>query len=161
MPALPLPPGHAILSWTAPSHPHHHRTIRWYLGCLIVVGGLLVYSIMTAAWSFTALIVLIVALYGWQHRREMPDHRLTITDQGFQFDKRFTPWQLCSGFWTLKGPGYIELHLERQNAIDKRIRIQTGPVDLALLHETLVQFTVERTDRTEDTLDIITRILKI
>jgi hypothetical protein len=135
--------------------------VQWYLGCIAIIGGLIGYSIWTEAWTFTGLIVLIVGIYVWQHRRDMPNHSITITDRGFQYDAIFTPWQQCKGFWMLRGPDYIELHLEREHAPTKECRIQLGSLNPEDVHDVLAQYVSEQTHRTEDTLDMITRILKI
>ena len=157
----PPPPGNILAMWEAPSQPHYEHSVRWYIGAAATALVLLGYSVWTKAWTFTGLLVLIAGVYSWHMRRTPPVRRMTITDRGFQLDRVFTPWERCKGFWMLQGEHYIELHFERADGPLRHCKIQTGDVDAQALRNVLHSFTEERTDRTEDTLDMISRLLKI
>ena len=152
---------HAIVAWEAPMQPTYERSIRWYIGAVVVCTLLLGYSIWTQAWSFTLVLVLLGAVYAWNHRSSQPTKHIAIHEQGFSFGKEFIPWNQCNGFWMLEGPGYVELHFEKKAGRVRDIKIQTGDIDLGALRELLLHFIPEFQERHERFLDMIARLLKI
>jgi len=152
---------HAIVAWEAPIQPTYNRSTLWYICAIAVCGGLLGYSIWTEAWTFTLVLVLLGALYAWNHRSDSPTKHIAIHEQGFSFGKEFIPWNQCHGFWMIEGPGYVELHFERKTGRFRDIKIQTANVKLPELRELLLHFLPEFQERHERFLDMIERLLKI
>lgn len=150
-----------LLEWTAPTHPIHVRTWRWYAIAGAVIALLLLFSIWTRAWSFTLVIIMFSAVLPLSQRRGPPKQTMRIFEHGFTIGKEFTPWQQCKGFWMLQGPNYIELHIERTQKRDNHVQILTGNVDYRDIFTVLSRFLPLFEDRQQGVLDIISRILKI
>ena len=147
------------LSWTANAHVQHSRTPRWYIFAGALVIALLLYSIVTSAWTFTIVIILLTGLYAYVYDHEGNQKTITITEHGVQLNNEFTSWNDCTGFWMLQGADYVELHIQRNQRSE--ITIQTGSVTPLRVREVLSLFIPEFTGRKEGILDMIIRILKI
>jgi len=150
-----------LLQWTAPEKPTHIRGKRWYVGAGLVLAALTAYAVLTEAWSFIVVIVLMAVVYGLVHRKPHPQHTVIVTEQHLQWDKRTIPWNDCEGFWMLQGPGYVELHIELKTGRKRHLTVQTGTNDSQQMHTLLAQFMPFLADRHENILDAIFRICKL
>ena len=95
------------------------------------------------------------------HWKEPSKQKISIFEDGFQYDNAYTAWGECKGFWMIRGQGYVELHIERQRGVRREFVIQTGSENPQKIRETLQQFLPEFTDRHESFIDMLSRILKI
>ncbi|MDA0376686.1 MAG: hypothetical protein O3A80_05285 [bacterium] len=155
-----LPPEEdRILTWSAPEHMHHMRTRIWYFIACALVAFCIVYSVMTEAWSFTGLIVVLTILYWKIHRQELDHCEIQLWRNGFAMNGVFSEWGECEGYWILKCHDYYELHIEKRNG--DCVKIQTGDVDPYQLHDLLPHFLPQLADRREKVLDTIIRICKL
>lgn len=154
-------PGQIFLSWTAPTNPKVERGTKWYLGTIMAISLLLLYSIWTQAWTFTLLIVLLTIILAWSLRKETPIKSISIGEYGIQMETAFIGWDDCVGYWLLQGPNYIELHFERNKGKPKYSKILIGDVDMQDIRIVLSTYTTELTDRIERPLDMLSRLLKI
>lgn len=154
-----IPAEDPILEWRAPQHHHQDRGKTWYIIATIVAASLLIYSLFTGAWTFTALIIVITAVYWKTHKDDPLKRRMRIYKRGCALDEQFIEWVDCTGYWIFQGDGYYELNIEKKTGA--RIKIQTGEYDPYLLHDLLSSLLEELTDRREGVLDTIIRICKL
>lgn len=155
----PLPVDDPILSWSAPQHLHVERGRIWYICAALAVIAMVIYSVITAAWTFTVLIALVTVAY-WKVHKQAPDEkRLRIWEKGFAIEDEFYEWKKCKGYWILSGKNVSELHIEKQRGGD--VKIQTGDVSPYLIQDTLGALLPELDDRKEHILDTIIRICKL
>ncbi|MBI3619269.1 hypothetical protein HY213_04540 [Candidatus Peregrinibacteria bacterium] len=152
---LPLP-----LSWSAPIHPVHERSKRWYLIGGIVALACAAYGILTGTWSLTLVTLLIAAMYYLLRKSPPIIKQITIAEIGVTFDGAFIPWSGFDGFWFIQTPLFIEVHLHRTAAKQEMV-IQTGEISVTDIRIALSQFLTERADRTERLVDRIIRICKL
>lgn len=150
-----------LLQWTALEKPSHIRGKRWYISVGLVVIGLMAYAIFTAAWSFLVVIALMAIVYGLVHHKPHPQNTVTIMERGLQWNRNTIPWEDCTGFWMLQGPGYVELHIEAKKGWKRHLTVQTGTNDPLQIHGLLTQFMPFLPDRRENILDAILRICKL
>lgn len=151
-----------ILSWSAPSHPKHNRTARWYAVFFIIILGLAGYGAYTGNWTFAILILLCGFLYPLIHDHIPPEKRIEIHPQGFLFEGTIVRWEDCAGFWLVPTSFYTELHIEyAEGKRRKTVKIQTGSLDADALRLQLAHFLPELTDRGERLLDMFIRICKL
>lgn len=150
-----------LLSWTAPSHHNHVRSVRWYAigGALILT--IAVYGIVTSAWSVTLVSLLLGGVYFITRREPTALKEIRIETDGVQFQDSFTPWTQCGEFWLVQTPLFTELRIVRKGFAKSDIRIQTGPIDPTVLRSTLSQFLPMRADQREHLLDVIIRLCKL
>lgn len=151
-----------LLSWDAQSRPTHKRGPKWYLYGGIFILLCAVFGIVTGAWSFSIVMLLIGGLYFLTRNAPEPIHHIEISPSGVTFRGEFTNWKDCKDFWMLQGPGYVELHIMRVKLVNPEIVIQLPPgVDLRIIRATLGNFLSERSDQTESLVDTFIRICKL
>ena len=151
-----------LLSWQAPTLPHHVRGSRWYLIAGTLVVACAAYGILMGEWTFTVVMVLMVGMYVLTHRAPDTLKSISITKDGLVFQNTFTQWKDIRDFWMLQGKDYIELHVAiRSGRFIKEIIIQTGSQDPQVIRSLLSNFIPERTGEQERLLDIIIRICKL
>ena len=151
-----------ILSWSAPSHPKHNRTMRWYSMFFIVILSFASYGAYTGNWTFAILMLLCGLLYPLLHDHVPPKKRIEIYPQGLLFVDTLTRWDDCTGFWFVPTPSYTELHVEyREGKKQKELKIQTGDIDATSLRLRLAEFLPELPNRGERLLDIFIRLCKL
>lgn len=151
-----------LLGWSAPSHPKHNRTARWYTVFFIVILGLASYGAYTGNWTFAILMLLCGLLYPLLHDHIPPEKRMEIYPQGFLFENALIRWDDCSGFWLIPTTSYTELHIEyREGKRQRELKIQTGTIDASSLRLHLAEFLPELPNRGERLLDMIIRLCKL
>ncbi|PIR54159.1 hypothetical protein COU75_02380 [Candidatus Peregrinibacteria bacterium CG10_big_fil_rev_8_21_14_0_10_42_8] len=154
-----IPTEEPILEWTAPQHLHHERTRLWYIIATLCIVGFLTYSVYTAAWTFTLVLVIMTGLYLYVHEEEPTEKHMRIWKKGYALEENFVAWAACDGYWILKGKGYYELHIEKKNGYETKIQI--GENDPYKIHDTITLLTPELHNRKERILDTIIRICKL
>jgi len=150
-----------LLTWKAPSHQMHERSKKWYIAASIVTGFLFFYSIVTSAWSFTAVLIIGAAVYVFMHRTAPGEKIIAISKSGITFNGEFIPWLDLNGFWILTFPNYAELHIAPKSKRRSELIISTGPADILKLRELLSQFLAEQFDKNEKIFDKVARVCKL
>lgn len=154
--------GSPLLSWSAPSHPRHNRTMGWYLIFFLVILTLAAYGAYTNNWTFSILLLLCGLLYPLLHDHLPSEKHIELYSQGLLFEGSSIRWEDCTGFWILPFQNYTELHIEFfEGKRQKTVKIQTGNLDTTTLRLQLVEFLPELSDRGERILDMIIRICKL
>jgi len=151
-----------LLSWSAPSHPKHDRTARWYIVFFIILLGFAGYGAYTANWTFAILILLCGLLYPLLHDHIPPEKRLEIHQQGFIFESTLIRWEDCICFWIIETPTYAELHIEyTEDQRRREVKILNGGADPMTIRLQLAAFIPELPDHGEGFLDTLIRICKL
>ncbi|MCA9371083.1 MAG: hypothetical protein KC680_03940 [Candidatus Peregrinibacteria bacterium] len=154
-----LPPEEPILTWKALQHAHIERGPLWYIMAGIAVVIMIIYSIVTTAWTFTGLIILLSALY-IRSQATVPEQKsIRIWKQGFALEDTFYEWRKCKGFWIFRNDNFSELHIDKANGGE--VKIQTGDINPYHIHEVLSLLLPESENGKEHILDTIIRICKI
>lgn len=151
-----------LLTWRARTRPKHERSALWYIVAGSFAGSLLLYGILAQSWGLVVLVLMSSAVYyTFALRAEPTVKTISITEEGIQLDFEFFPWHTLVGFWFQKYPDYTQLHIEHEEAWRYDLIIQTGPVSVANIRQTLSKHLPEHKDRMERVLDKISRICKI
>ena len=132
-----------ILDWQAPAHAEHEHTTAWYVGTGVILLGLIAFSLATRAWTFTVVIAMMAAFYGYTNRRKPGAKRMTVYPNGFVFDGERVSWQECGGYFMLQGRGYIELHVERAKPSARAYKIQIGAIQPSVIRQVFGAFLPE------------------
>lgn len=154
-----IPTEEPILEWQAPQHLHHERTRTWYIIAALFIIACLGYSVYTAAWTFTAVLIIMTVLFLHVHQEAPQEKRMRIWQKGYALGDTFVNWNSCVGYWILKGHDYYELHIEKKNGYETKIQI--GESDPYQIHDTISLLIPELPDRKERVLDTIIRICKL
>jgi hypothetical protein len=162
LPATPTDSAHnVLLQWSAPSQYKHDRSSRWYLIAGIVTIAIAAYGILTGAWTLTLVTLLVGGVYYMTRHDEPALKDIRIERDGVDFDGTFTPWAQCKDFWLIKTPQYTELHIMRNQGLNREIRVHVGDIDPTLIRSTVSQFLTMRPNQHEHILDLLIRLCKL
>ncbi|MEQ1849434.1 MAG: hypothetical protein ABL890_02490 [Candidatus Peribacteraceae bacterium] len=152
---------HTLLSWTAKAKVDHERGNLWY-----VIGGgfcgfMIVYSILTAAYTQVIVFLLLPGALMIIRRASHKEHTAAITDAGFMLDGALTPWNDLDEFWILRGSDYFELHISQKNSLKGDILIQTGSEDPMQVRDLLLTYVKPGIGKKERIVDALIRFCKL
>lgn len=150
-----------LLEWTALTHPDHERTTRWYIAGAVFGAACMVYGIVSGAWSFVLVMLLIAGMYAFMHRVPPSSATLRIAEDGITYSGTFTPWALVRDFWVLNLPQWNELHIMKTKGGLRELIIHTNDISVPQLKATLSQYIKERVDQKERVMDRIIRLCKL
>lgn len=150
-----------LLEWKAPSAIAHVRSEKWYAISGLACGTMIVYGILTGAWSLSICFAMLAGLF-FLIRNEKPlIHTIRLLETGIEFNGRKTTWSDWKHFWVLCGDGYYELHIESSKRLASDLVIQTDNIDPYLLSELLSHYLVQIDTKKEKLLDAIIRFCKL
>ncbi|KKT75658.1 MAG: hypothetical protein UW70_C0031G0006 [Candidatus Peregrinibacteria bacterium GW2011_GWA2_44_7] len=151
-----------LIEWEAPVRKEHVRGKKWYICASLTAALLTIYSIYSKSWSFTAVLLLTMALYVYVHREKLPKKKIRIFSSGIEFDDKPHPISDFQGFWILEiDEAYSELHLEMTDPRKKSIVISLGQNDSENIRKVLGNLLNELENKHEKLFDKIIRICKL
>ncbi len=153
----PLP----ILEWQAPIKVRHERTEKWYVVTAVCCALMIVYGILSGAWTMSLVFGMLAGLFYLTHKQNPHLHTISILDTGVFFGGRLYIWSECKQFWILRAETYHELHIEMKRSLVPDIVIQTGTMDPYVVRDTLAEFITPIEHRKEKILDAIIRFCKL
>ncbi len=151
----------SLLEWKAPSRLTHERGHRWYVGASIAVLGMIVYGVLTGAWSFSVTIAILAGLFYLVRNEQHPIHSIRLTELGIEFDGVMHAWNEWKDFWILSSPDHCELHVEHKKSLRPDLIIHTGDVNPLTIRDTMLHFLPQNPHKREKILDLIIRICKL
>ena len=152
---------HIFLEWQAPSKLAPKRSHRWYVLSALACGSMIVYGVLTGAWSLSVCFAMLAGLF-FLIRNEKPNmHSIRLLETGIEFDGRKTMWSEWKSFWILRAEGYHELHIEGKKFLLSDIVIQTGDIDAYALRDLLGKYVQQIDTKKEKLLDAIIRFCKL
>lgn len=149
-----------LLTWTAPTHPSHERSKRWYVVGATLLFAFAAYGVITGSWSTALVAMLIGAMYYLLRDHSFDPETITISTTGVQLGKTFTRWEDMNGFWFLRTSDYTELHLVPKGRKPDLV-IQTDGIEPAIVKTTLESKIQELSDKRESLFDAFIRITKL
>lgn len=151
-----------LLAWDGQSRPNHERSSKWYLYGGVAVLVCVIFGILTSAWSFSIVMMLIGGMYFLTRNAPEPVHHIELSREGVTFRGEFSLWKDCKDFWLLQGPDYVELHIMRMKLVNPEIVIQLPPgTDVRVIRTVIGNFLSERPDQRENLLDTLIRLAKL
>ncbi|MBI5037327.1 MAG: hypothetical protein HZC01_01275 [Candidatus Kerfeldbacteria bacterium] len=127
--------GETRLRWDFPEYVQYRRGMWWYVMALIIIIGLLIYSIVAKNYIFMVLIVLTGFIIYFRDRREPAELSIQIKERGIQLgDRNAYRWADLKAFWIIYEPPEVKnlyldfkglrptmsISLEDQNPIEVR-----------------------------------------
>ena len=125
----------------------------------MIVSG--IWSILTAAWTLTVVIILGSAMYYQAIRSRQETHNISIRKDGLQVGERFSPWENCTGFWIYRHGQHVVMHVEKNRGWEQEVAIVIDGLDFQSVAEAMSNFLPYRAERREKLLDYIIRICKL
>lgn len=149
-----------LLEWQAPIRISHERSKRWYMIAGALATCMIVYGLLTGAWTTSLVTALAAGLYYLVRNEKQPILNIRIFDTGIEVNGNLETWKSWKDFWILVGPGYAELHVDRKG-FKPELVVLTGNTDPTVIRDTLNQFLPHSDERREKILDTFIRFCKI
>jgi hypothetical protein len=150
-----------LLEWTAPSHPVHERSPRWYLFGAVIVLASAAYGILTGAWTVALASILVGGVYFLLRKEPVTYKHIALLPAGYMLDGAFTFWGDCKEFWIIHTSAHTELHILKNRGPAKETIVQTAAIDPTQIRSILSQFIKMRPDQKERLLDAFIHFCKL
>ena len=151
----------APIEWEATEFEMHQKGWWWYASVIILAALVIAYAIYAKQWLFgvTVLILAGVILFVDRIRPRLLKCRidtvgLSVNDKSFTYDQ-------LKLFWFYSADGHTYLRLLSTNRMMPTISLSIPPDRLDSIQTTLLKVLPESTDRKDDMIDKLGRILKI
>ncbi|MEA3249561.1 MAG: hypothetical protein U9Q03_04360 [Patescibacteria group bacterium] len=153
----------ALVTWEVDESKRYEKGLGWYLGAIVIGGGLLIYAVISANFLF-ALIILMVALVIYMTSLRGPDKvSVSVSEDGVEIGGSFYPFREMNRFWFIYDPPAVKsLYLDFKSAMRPRIALpleDQNPNDVrAILSKYLHE---DITEDDEPFSDYLGRLLKL
>lgn len=148
------------LEWQAPSHENYQRSSQWYLVAGVATLTIIVYGVLTGAWSMSLAVSLAGGLFFLVRNEKHQNKTIAIRSDGIVWEGAFIPWGECTGFWIVQAPTYYELHVSRRG-LRPDVVVQTGSQDPYAVRDLLSQYLPQKENQGEKIFDTISRFCKL
>ena len=92
------------IEWQFPEYNQYERSRVWYIAMLVLLGGLLIYSILTGNFLFAIILVLVVFISVLQRFQPPLTIVAGIDEKGLQIGKKNIPFRDLEKFWLVYDP---------------------------------------------------------
>ena len=149
------------MQWTAPEYKQYDRPKSWYLALLLIAGGLIVYSLITANYLLVIITVILAVIVNSITRNNPKDLDIAVTTKGVKIgEKLYTFTEDLNSFWILYDPPELKtLNFKRQQRFMPEISIQLEKQNPLKLREFLLEYLEEEIEKEEHMADQISRKL--
>ncbi len=150
-----------LLSWSAPERLPVDRGAVWYavMGGLVIGSG--IWSILSAAWTLTIVIILGSAMYYQVIRNRIEIKTISISKLGLQIGEKFSAWDHCTGFWIYRHGEHVVMHVEKDRGWEREIVVVIDGLDYQNVAEVMSNFLPYRSAQREKVIDYIIRVCKL
>lgn len=151
-----------VISWEAPEYVQHEKGWKWFFVAALAAAAFCVYAALTQNWTLLVAIILISAMYVWQHG-SVPQHvQIRVSHAGIKVGNKEYPYQNIKSFWLIyKAPHVKTLNLRSNSKVLPDIAIQLGDQDPAELRVYLCSQIREEEGKEETGVDAFIRIFKL
>lgn len=157
------PRGKVLLEWTFPEFIQHDRGRSWYLGFLLVDIALVVFGLLTRNYTFIGVIVLASFILVIRLRRQPPDVRFAIRENGIEVSTGYYTWDELKEFWIIYQPPEVKkLYLNFRNSFRPQMDITLERQNPLRVRQVLREYLPENmTEENEPATDQLSRFFKI
>lgn len=142
----------------------HERGRGWYIGAIIIGGGIIIHSLLTGNWLF-ALIVVMIGIVMLINQRQGPrDIKFEINHNGIKLGESKTyQFREIKNFWIIYQPPEVKnLYFEMKSPFQPRLTIPLEKENPIHIRAFLRQYLEEDLEQeTEPFSDSFGRIIKI
>jgi len=153
--------GNILYSWRAKEFSSNRRSTTWYVVAGIVFLIAIAYTIYIRQWIGLGVIVMVgVLIYLAQNMApRVFDHK--ITSQGISIGDKLYPYANLRSFWIVASTDNPTLNLISSKKLSLLLTLQLGSADVEKVRKILGDFLPEDINRGEDTVDKISKFLKL
>lgn len=155
--------GSVLMEWAFPEFEQHDRSRAWYLVAFAVFVVSIVIAAFSRNYTFIAVLLLFSLVILIRLRRQPPDVRFAIRDEGLEVGQRFYAWKELKEFWILYRPPEVKkVYFHFKSTLRPALDISLMDQNPLKVRQALSERLLENTDlEDEPTGDQITRFLKI
>lgn len=155
--------GQEYLGWDITERPRYNRGMFWYVGMVVVGGGLLIYSLIDANFLFALIIIMFALIMYLTNMKEPRDVRFSITENGIALGSNFYPFKDIRRFWFIYDPPAIKnIYFEFKSTVNPRITVFLEDVNPNEVRQVLSQYAFEDFSEDEEPfVDYLSRIMKL
>ena len=155
-----LQPDETLLSWQAPEFIDHDRNHQWYIAAVVVILGILAYSVYTRDWFFIGVLMVMVAV-SFKYLNQKPSINLyAISRIGIFVNDRLYSFDDLHSFWIVYQPPVKTLNIMSVRKYMPALTIQLDDQDPVIIRSILKKFIPEQEKRGESFADKLSRVLK-
>jgi len=151
---------HYITSWMTPEFVYHEKPAWWHIvayGFVIIITLLMIFL---KEWFGLVVFVLIGVLI-YQYSEIKPKNiEIALTTVGVRFGNKFYPYNEIKSFWVIYNPPIKTLNLELTKRFSPIITVQLGNIDPVVIKSILREHLLEDSERTEDVIDKLIRMVR-
>ncbi|PIQ78644.1 hypothetical protein COV82_00605 [Candidatus Peregrinibacteria bacterium CG11_big_fil_rev_8_21_14_0_20_46_8] len=150
------------IRWRAPEYQHHEKSFLWFVVAGLVAALLIVYGLVSGAWTFSlAILAFCVAYYAF-HRHVPEEVDIEITSRGVHIGRHFFSYAKLKNFWVVYDPPFVgRLYLRFRSRIHPDITVALEDQDPGLIRKTLLKHLPEWEDGDEPMIDTFIRLLRL
>jgi uncharacterized membrane protein YobD (UPF0266 family) len=151
--------GTALFSWEADEFQTHERGLWWYVGVFGLAILAIIYAIYIKNWMFIGVVVMIVVALFVLGRVAPRKFVHTITDKGVKVGDKFYSYSELKSFWVVDDVATV-LNILTAKKYALLLTLQLAKGDVEKVRTILSEYLPEESDRGEDRIDKISRLLK-
>ena len=152
----------AVIDWEAPDYIPHQKGWQWFFVAGACVVLLCVYAIITDNWTLLLAMLVLSAIYVWQHFQTPKNVKIIISKAGIKVGNKEFPYQNIRAFWVIYQPPFVKTLNIRFNAkLMSDISIHLEDQNPGNLREYLCSQIREIEGKEETFTDILIRIFKL
>lgn len=155
--------GDILAFWEFPEFIKHQRSLIWYVGFVVILIALLVYSYFSDNLLFAIILVIFTVLYLISLKDEPKTVETALTEEGIFIGSRFIPYEDFQNFYIIYYPPQIKnLYFQPKNMLKPRITIPLETQNPVRIRQILIKYLSEDIKKEEiPASEGISRILKL
>ena len=156
--------GEVLHEWSIPEYEQHERNRAWYIIMGVIGVSLIVYSLLSANFLFSLILILFIIIIFLQSHQEPIIIPFRITDLGVIVNDRFYLYSELNEFYIIYNPGdeLKMLYVETVGNFTPRLRVPLMDNDPNEIRITLRSFIDENLEKEEEPFsDMIARKWRI
>jgi hypothetical protein len=91
----------AIIKWEAPEYIQHEKGWKWFLFAGGLIIAFIVYAIIVENWTLAVALVILSAIYVWQHFLTPKHVKVIVSKVGIKVGDKKYPYQNITSFWVI------------------------------------------------------------
>jgi hypothetical protein len=153
-----------IINWEIPEYDRPKRNKHWYIIAIIVILAILAYSVFTANYLFTIIMLMGSFMLFYYDRKEAPMINFILEGEGVVVGNKFYDYDEIKNFSIVYKPkeDIKNIYLTFSNNLRNRITIPLMDQDPLIVRRYLLQYVDEDLDRNHEPVsESIGRMLKL
>ncbi|MCF7795244.1 hypothetical protein K9M50_02710 [Patescibacteria group bacterium] len=153
-----------IINWKIPEYDRPERNKTWYVIAIIVILAILTYSIITANYLFTIIMLMGSFMLFYYDRKEAPMIDFVLEEEGIMIGNKFYDYDELKNFSIVYKPkeDIKNLYITFSNNLRNRITIPLMDQDPLIVRRYILQYVDEDLERNHEPVsESIGKMLKL